>query len=87
DTWNWEAEPGTLTVNDFPAPTCATCHFSGFGAAGTTHDAGDRLAWYLFAPVSERRPNWQENRVAMQNVCRECHNENFIAEFYTAGDA
>jgi len=21
--WNWEAEPGTLTVEDFPAPTCA----------------------------------------------------------------
>ena len=50
--WNWEAAPGTLTVNDFPAPTCATCHFSGFGASGTTHDVGDRLTRYLFAPIS-----------------------------------
>jgi hypothetical protein len=86
DSWHWEAEPGTLTVTDFPAPTCATCHFSGFGASGTTHDVGDRLTWYLFAPVSERRPVWQDNRVRMQNVCRECHNERFIAEFYQAAD-
>jgi len=86
DTWNWEAEPGTLTTLDFPAPTCATCHFSGFGASGTTHDAGERLTWYLFAPVSERRPVWQDNKVRMQNVCRECHNANFINNLYTDAD-
>jgi hydroxylamine dehydrogenase len=84
--WQWDAVPGTLTVKDFPAPTCATCHFSGFGASGTTHDVGDRLAWYLFAPISERRPDWQDNKVRMQNVCRECHNQNFIDDFYAAGD-
>ncbi len=86
DKWHWGAAPGTLTVNDFPAPTCATCHFSGFGASGTTHDVGDRLTWYLFAPISERRPSWQDNKVRMQNVCRECHNQNFLDDFYAAGD-
>lgn len=86
-TWNWEAEPGTLTVVDMPAPTCATCHFSGFGSAATTHDAGERLSWYLFAPISERRPAWQDNVVRMQGVCQECHNENFIDTFYANADA
>jgi hypothetical protein len=86
DLWHWDAEPGTLTVSDFPAPTCATCHFSGFGSSGTTHDVGDRLTWYLFAPVSERRPVWEENRTRMQGVCRECHNQNFIDEFYADAD-
>lgn len=86
-TWNWEAEAGTLTVVDMPAPTCATCHFSGFGAAATTHDAGERLSWYLFAPISERRPAWQDNVVRMQGVCQECHNENFIDTFYANADA
>lgn len=86
-TWNWETEPGTLTVEDFPAPTCATCHMSGFGTSGTTHDVGDRLTWYLFAPISERRPSWQDNQVRMQNVCLECHNQNFIEAFYADGDA
>ena len=51
-TWNWEAAAGTLTVEDFPAATCAICHMSGFGTTGTTHDIGDRLTWYLFAPIS-----------------------------------
>jgi hydroxylamine dehydrogenase len=87
DTWNWEAEAGTLTVGDFPAPTCAICHFSGFGATGTTHDVGDRLTWFLFAPISERRPSWQDNTVRMQAVCRECHNERFISAFYADADA
>ena len=84
--WNWEAEPGTLTVNDFPAPTCSVCHMSGFGASGTTHDVGDRLTWYLFAPVSERRPSWEDNKIRMQSVCLECHNETFIGDFYSGAD-
>lgn len=84
--WNWEAEAGSLSVTDFPAATCAICHMSGFGATGTTHDVGDRLTWYLFAPVSERRPSWQDNMVRMQGVCFECHNQNFITNFYTAAD-
>jgi hypothetical protein len=87
DTWNWTAEPGTLTVEDFPAATCAICHMSGFGQAATTHDVGERLTWYLFAPISERRPAWQDNAVRMQNVCLECHNDAFITDFYTAADA
>lgn len=87
DRWHWEAEPGTLSVIDFPAPTCATCHLSGFGTTGTTHDVGDRLTWYLFAPISERRPAWQDNQVRMQSVCLACHNRNFIDTFYTDADA
>jgi len=87
DRWHWEAEAGTLTVSDFPAATCAICHMSGFGATSTTHDVGDRLTWYLFAPISQRRPAWQDNRTRMQSVCRECHNENFIETFYAGADA
>ena len=86
DTWNWGAEAGTLSVQDFPAATCAICHMSGFGAAGTTHDVGDRLTWYLFAPISQRRPSWQDNKVRMQNVCFECHNTDFVNALYDNGD-
>ena len=87
ESWNWDAEPGTLTVEDFPAPTCATCHISGFGGASTTHDVGDRLTWYLFAPQSTRRPNWEANASAMQAVCGECHTGDFIETFYADADA
>ena len=87
DNWNWDAEPGTLSVEDFPAATCAICHMTGFGTTGTTHDVGDRLTWFLAAPVSERRPAWQDNKTRMQGVCFECHNQNFIETFYTDADA
>jgi len=85
--WNWHAETGTLSVEDFPAPTCAICHFSGFGTSATTHDVGDRLTWFLFASISERRPSWQDNKIRMQGVCQECHNQNFIEDFYVRADA
>ena len=84
--WNWDAEPGALTVEDFPAPTCSTCHMSGFGGAATTHDVGDRLSWYLFAPISERRPSWEANKAQMETVCLECHNQNFVDTHYTNAD-
>jgi hydroxylamine dehydrogenase len=87
DSWNWDADPGSLSVTDFPAPTCATCHMSGFGDSPTTHDVGDRLTWYLFAPTSTRRPDWETNQTLMQGVCRECHSEDFILDFYTDADA
>ncbi|TFG67308.1 MAG: hypothetical protein E4H27_09170 [Anaerolineales bacterium] len=86
DDWNWEAEPGTLSPVDLPAATCATCHISGFGNAATTHDVGDRLSWYLFAPISEHRPDWEANINRMQSVCIACHNQNFISGFYADAD-
>ena len=86
-TWNWDAEAGNLSVTDFPAPTCALCHMSGFGGTGTTHDVGDRLSWFLFASISQQRPAWEGNRTRMQSVCFECHNQTFIDNFYTAADA
>jgi hydroxylamine dehydrogenase len=85
-TWNWSAETGTLKVTDFPAPTCAICHMSGFGASGTTHDVGDRLTWFLFAQTSERRPAWQDNKTRMQTVCLQCHNSNFVQNYYAKAD-
>ncbi len=84
--WNWDAEAGTQTVEDFSAPTCATCHMSGFGGASTTHDVGDRLSWYLFPPISTKRPVWQENRRRMKNICSNCHNRNFVDKFYREAD-
>jgi hypothetical protein len=59
---------------------------SGIGAATTTHDVGDRLTWFLFSPVSARRPAYTDNMVRMKTVCLECHNQNFVDEFYVAAD-
>ena len=86
DDWHWDADPGTQSPVDIPAATCATCHISGFGGAETSHDVGDRLSWYLFAPISNRRPYWEANIERMQSVCIACHNDNFITAFYADAD-
>jgi hypothetical protein len=44
------------------------------------------LTWFLFAPISTRRPAWQDNKVRMLGVCLECHNENFTDDFFLAAD-
>jgi len=85
--WAWHGEPGTLTVEDFTAPTCAICHISAFGGSPTTHDVGERLSWYLFPAISTKRPEWDANRERMKDVCAECHNDGFVATFYSNADA
>ncbi len=87
ENWNWKQKPGRLTTNDMPAPTCATCHMSGFGSQGTTHDVGQRLSKYLFAAVSKNRPNNIEGREAMKSICMNCHSSPFIDKFYARADS
>jgi hydroxylamine dehydrogenase len=87
DKWNWSQKPGRLTVNDMPAPTCATCHMSGFGSQGTTHDVGERLSKFLFAAITSNRPNFVKGRQAMKSICANCHSDNFINDFYTRADS
>ncbi len=86
DKWNWAQRPGRLTTEDMPAPTCATCHLSGFGGQGTTHEVGTRLSKFLFAAVSTDRPLAQQNRLAMQEVCANCHSKPFIESAYRRAD-
>ncbi len=87
DKFNWKQKSGRLTVNDMPAPTCATCHISGFGGQGTTHDVGQRLSKFLFAAVTKDRPNAIEGREAMKAICANCHSSNFINEQYEKADS
>lgn len=58
DQWNWDAPPGQWGPRDIVAPTCATCHMSGFGGAvESTHDVGRRLYWELQPKKSV--PQWK----------------------------
>ena len=48
ENWNWDKPAGEWGPEDITAPTCATCHMSGFGGAvKNTHDVGTRLYWEL----------------------------------------
>jgi hypothetical protein len=87
---NLAADPKKLTAADMPVPTCATCHMSGLNGEKPgeklTHDVGERLSYYLFAPVSERRPNYRSKQTAMKGMCLECHTNPKIIKFYTEAE-
>nr|VFK65216.1 MAG: Seven times multi-haem cytochrome CxxCH [Candidatus Kentron sp. UNK]VFK71415.1 MAG: Seven times multi-haem cytochrome CxxCH [Candidatus Kentron sp. UNK] len=79
------------------APTCATCHMSATRDLPITHDIGDRISWTLRPPISikvDERPSKQsgevkpalERRKDMKNVCRSCHQTDWIENWYEQYD-
>ena len=80
--FNLAADPKSLTTRDMPVPTCATCHMSGLEGQKVTHDTTERLSYFLFQPVSEKRPAHAQGQVAMQETCLKCHTEPSIRKFY-----
>ena len=75
-----------LTANQQDTPTCSTCHFSGLGGVGSTHDVGERLSYYLFAPISSKRPNFDAARGKMRAICLNCHASGHVDRFYERAD-
>jgi hypothetical protein len=84
---NLSLPAGKLTTADMPVPTCATCHMGGIEGTASTHDTTERLSYYLFAPISERRPNYQLGQARMQEICLKCHTRPRIDEFYQHAEA
>jgi hypothetical protein len=70
---NLKADPKHLTTRDMFVPTCATCHMSGLNGLNVTHDTSERLSYWLFAEISEQRPNYLRNQEAMKETCSQCH--------------
>ncbi len=53
---------------------------------GVNHDVGLRLSWNLRKPIAFKQENWESRRKTMQHVCRQCHADDFIKQFYTQFD-
>lgn len=86
EKFNMDAPAGTLTVKDFPAPTCATCHMSGIGGVKGTHDVGERLKWKLTPEVAIIRANGGKNQAKMNSVCLNCHSQPSITDVMAKAD-
>jgi hypothetical protein len=71
-----------LTAKEMPVPTCATCHMSGLGEQEFSHDTTERLSYFLFDTVTEKRPNFREGQRNMKALCEECHTTGQITTFY-----
>ncbi len=87
DDMNLSAPPDELTVEDMSVPTCATCHMSGLEGAGVTHDVTQRLSWWLFAAVSQKRPTYVQGQDAMKAICNKCHVASRTDAYYEAAEA
>lgn len=86
-TMNLAAPAKKLTTRDMPVPTCATCHMSGLEGMNVTHDTSERLSWYLFAEVSQKRPNYAMAQNNMKEICLRCHTKGRIDQFYVEAEA
>ena len=86
DQQRLDTKGSELTARETDTATCSTCHFSGIGGIGSTHDVGERLSYYLFAPISEKRPNFDAARGKMKAACLNCHSEGHVKKFYEKAD-
>ena len=84
---NMNIESKNLKVSDMPVPTCATCHMSGMEGERMTHNVGERLSYFLFAPVSDRRPDYRKKQTAMKSNCLKCHANPQVLKFYGEAEA
>ena len=79
---NLAADPKRLSTADMSVPTCATCHLSGLDGLNVTHDTTERLSYWLFAPVSRKRPTYHQGQTAMKETCLKCHAQTQVERFY-----
>ncbi|MDP4161031.1 MAG: multiheme c-type cytochrome [Bacillota bacterium] len=84
--YNMEAPSGTLTVKDFPAPTCTICHMSAFGSVQGTHDVGQRLKWTLTPEIATIRKDGTAHQQTMNAICLNCHVQTSIDEVMGKAD-
>lgn len=99
DKMNLDSAKWVVGEDYWAAPTCSTCHMSATKNQPVTHDIGMRISWNN-RPESSVRPEtadakmglpganvpWQVRRVNMQDVCSNCHNKNWVDNFYVQYD-
>jgi formate-dependent nitrite reductase cytochrome c552 subunit len=81
------------------APTCATCHMSATRKQPVSHDVGLRISWNNRPEISVRPEvsdkkmglpgaaiDWQTRRANMKDVCRNCHEQQWVDNFYVQYD-
>ena len=99
DKMNLQSNKWVVGEDYWAAPTCATCHMSATKKQGVTHDVGMRISWNNRPELSVRPEvadakmklpgaeiNWQQRRANMQDVCINCHDQQWIDNFYVQYD-
>jgi hydroxylamine dehydrogenase len=100
DKMNLDSNKWIVGEDYHAAPTCATCHMSQTKNQKVTHDIGMRISWNNRPAVSVRpevsdakmglpgaNVPWQTRRQNMKDVCLNCHNKQWVDNFYVQYDA
>jgi len=96
---NLENSKWVLGEDYTSAPTCASCHMSATPKQPVTHDIGMRISWNN-RPKTSIRPEvsdkklglktaeigWKARRDNMKDVCLNCHNIDWVDNFYIQYD-
>jgi hydroxylamine dehydrogenase len=59
---------------------------SGLEGQAVTHDTSERLSWYLFAEISQKRPAYLQAQNSMKEICLKCHTTGRINAYYAAAE-
>ncbi len=99
DKMNLDSNKWIVGEDYWAAPTCATCHMSQTKNQPVTHDIGMRISWNNRPKISVRPEvadakmglpgkdvPWQVRRANMKDVCSNCHNKNWVDNFYIQYD-
>jgi hydroxylamine dehydrogenase len=84
---NLDSKSWVVGKDYYAAPTCATCHMSATPNQQVTHDVGERISYTLRPVISVKLDNWERRRVSMQDVCSNCHANEWIDNFYVQYEA
>lgn len=97
---NLRANKWVVGEDYFSAPTCATCHMSATKELPVSHNIGLRIKWNnrpvvsKHAHLSDKRWGFEsadiigeDRKENMIQVCRTCHNINFVETFYKQYEA
>ncbi|GAB4384804.1 MAG: hypothetical protein Kow0022_08520 [Phycisphaerales bacterium] len=100
DRMNLNSAKWIVGEDYWAAPTCATCHMSATKNQPVTHDVGMRISWNNRPELSVRpevsdaklglpgaNVSWQVRRSNMQDVCLNCHQEQWVENFYMQYDS
>ena len=86
DKMNMDKGEWVVGVDYQDSATCTTCHIGATPNQPATHDVGQRISWTLRPVVSKKLEHWKDRRDKMKDVCRQCHGDFMVDDFYAQFD-
>ena len=87
DKMNMDKGEWIVGVDYQDTATCSSCHIRATPNQSATHDVGERISWTLRPVISKKLEHWKDRREKMKDVCRQCHGDFMVDDFYNQFDS